>query len=163
MLMILTPSLAPELRRSAAARDDPSKRFGPTLFCFQQSYLCAKKILAKSITDSINRVLGLIGWSRAWTAKKNPTPPRDMGLSILRTQWTDHHTPQNPTPEDNGQEKESGNGQGLSNASVLQPHIVSVILVATVEKRKRSHAKKKEGPGEGPRDAKRSKDEVYYR
>eukprot|EP00956_Cyclotella_meneghiniana_P001186 scaffold1346_cov51-Cyclotella_meneghiniana.AAC.2 len=37
------------------------------------------------------------------------------------------------------------------------------LLVATVEKRKRSHANKKEGPGEGPRDAKRSKDEVYYR
>ena len=33
-------------------------------------------------------------------------------------------------------------------------------LVATVEKRKRSHAKKKEGPGEGPRDAKRSKDNL---
>eukprot|EP00956_Cyclotella_meneghiniana_P040497 scaffold197476_cov66-Cyclotella_meneghiniana.AAC.1 len=28
------------------------------------------------------------------------------------------------------------------------------MVVATVEKRKRSHAKKKEGPGEGPRDAK---------
>jgi len=37
------------------------------------------------------------------------------------------------------------------------------ILVATVEKRKRSHAKKKEGPGEGPRDAKRTKNEISTR
>eukprot|EP00956_Cyclotella_meneghiniana_P036419 scaffold125602_cov33-Cyclotella_meneghiniana.AAC.4 len=41
--------------------------------------------------------------------------------------------------------------------------IANCRLVATVEKRKRSHAKKKEGPGEGPRDAKKSKDNLYYR